>query len=60
MQSLYGKLQLQRLADHVQDNEDVSTLLDDLQEAVSHYQVCSSTCILPNADEGKDGATNGD
>jgi len=40
-----------RLVDHVQDDEGVSTLLDDLQEAVSHYQVCLSTYILPNADE---------
>jgi len=42
---------MRRLVDHVQDGEGVSTLLDDLQEAVSHYQVCLSTDILPNADE---------
>jgi len=60
LRSLYGKPELQRLADHVQDDEGVSTLLEDLQEAVSHYQVCLSADILHNADGDKDGATNND
>jgi len=51
LRSLYGKPELQRLADQVQDNEDVSRLLENLQEAVSHYQVCLSTDVLPNSDE---------
>jgi hypothetical protein len=29
-----------RVADHVKDNEDVSGLLEDLQEAINDYQVC--------------------
>jgi len=51
---------MRRLVNHIQDDEDVSTLLDDLQEAVSHYQVCVLTGIPPNSDEGEDGATNND
>ena len=31
---------LRRLADHIQDDEDVSGLLEDLQESISDYQVC--------------------
>jgi len=51
LRSLYGKPEMRRLVDHVHDDEDVSTLLEDLQEAVSHYQVCLLTGILLNADE---------
>ena len=40
-----------RLADHLQGDEGVPMLLDNLQEAVSHYQVCLSTNVLHNADE---------
>jgi len=42
---------MRQLADHVQDDESVSMLLDNLQEAVSHYQVCLSTNVLHNADK---------
>ena len=41
LQSLHGKSALLRLADNVQDSEDVSGLLEDLQEAVNDYMVCS-------------------
>ena len=40
LQSLYEKSALIRFTDHVQDNEDVSGLLEDLQEAINDYQVC--------------------
>ena len=40
--SLHGKFVLLRIADGVQDNEDVGGLLEDLQEAVNDYMVCSS------------------
>ena len=40
--ALHGKFVLLRIADGVQDNEDVSGLLEDLQEAVNDYMVCSS------------------
>ena len=41
LQLLYQKSALVRFTDHVQDNEDVSGLLEDLQEAINVYQVCS-------------------
>jgi len=41
IQSLHGKSALQRLVDSVQDSEDVSGLLEDLQEAVNDYMVRS-------------------
>ena len=39
--SLHGKSVVLRLADNVQDSEDVNGLLEDLQEAVGNYMVCS-------------------
>ena len=39
LRSLHQKSVLLRFTDHVQDNEDVSGLLEDLQEAISDYQV---------------------
>jgi len=39
--SLEQKSALLRFTDHVQDNEEVSGLLEDLQEAINDYQVCS-------------------
>ena len=41
LQSLHGKPVLLRLVDNAQDSEDVSGLLEDLQEAVNDYMVCS-------------------
>jgi len=41
LRSLCAKSNLQRFADHVQDDEDVAGLLEDLREAISDYQVCS-------------------
>lgn len=38
---LYEKSALLRFTDHVRDNKDVSGLLEDLQEAINDYQVCS-------------------
>ena len=40
--SLSGKSLAQRCLDDVQDSEDVSGLLEDLQEAVNDYMVRSS------------------
>ena len=40
LQSLSEKPGLLRFADHVQDDEKVSGLLEDLQKAISDYQVC--------------------
>ena len=40
LQSLSEKPGLQQFADHVQDNKKVSGLLEDLQKAISDYQVC--------------------
>jgi len=51
---------MRRLVDHVQDDEDVPTLLDDLQEAVSRYQVCLSTGIFQMLMKTTDGATDND
>ena len=39
--SFRGNLGLQRLTDHVQDDEVLFGLLEDLQEVISNYQVCS-------------------
>ena len=41
MQPLSEKPGLRRLADHVQDDEEISGLLEDLQEAIADYQVRS-------------------
>ena len=41
MRMLHGKSALVRLADSVQDSEDVNGLLEDLQEAVNDYMVRS-------------------
>jgi len=40
LRTLYGKSALLRLADNAQDSEDVSELLEDLQEALNDYMVC--------------------
>ena len=45
--------------DHGQDDEAIVRLLEDLQEVVLHYQVCSSPTDLLDVDKGADGATNG-
>ena len=42
LQSLSEKPGLRRFADHVQDDEKVSGLLEDLQKAIFDYQVCLS------------------
>ena len=41
LRSLHEKFLLLRLVDNVQDSEDVSGLLEDLQEAVNDYMVRS-------------------
>ena len=41
LQSLKKKSSLRRFADHVQDDEDVAGLLEDIREAIFDYQVCS-------------------
>ena len=41
LQLITGKFVLLRLADNAQDGEDVSGLLEDLQEAVNDYMVRS-------------------
>ena len=40
LRSLHEKSALRRFADNTQDSEDVSGLLEDLQEAVNDYMVC--------------------
>jgi len=40
LQSLGGKSMPLRYLDNVQDGEDVTGLLEDLQEAVNDYMVC--------------------
>jgi hypothetical protein len=41
LRSLCQKSPLLRFTDHVKDNEDVSGLLEDLQEVINDYQVRS-------------------
>jgi len=41
LRSLGGKSATLRYLDDVQDSEDVGALLEDLQEAVNDYMVCS-------------------
>jgi len=41
LESLHGKSVPLRYLDNVQDGEDVSGLLEDLQEVVNDYMVCS-------------------
>ena len=41
LQTLYRKSSLRRFAEHVQDDEEISGLLEDLQEAINDYQVRS-------------------
>ena len=41
LRSLHEKFVLLRLVDNAQDSEDVSGLLEDLQEAVNNYMVRS-------------------
>jgi len=41
LRSLHAKSALLRFVNNVQDSEDVSGLLEDLQEAVNDYMVCS-------------------
>jgi len=41
LRSLYENPALQPPADNVQDDEEVSGLLEDLREIMSDYQVCS-------------------
>ena len=61
LRTLHGKPVLLRLVDNAQDGEDVSGLLEDLQEAVNGYMVCLWPMILSSAlTRTTDGATNGD
>ena len=39
LRSLHGKFALLRIADNVQDGEDVNGLLEDLREVVNDYMV---------------------
>ena len=41
LQSLHGRPTLLRYLDNAQDNEDIGGLLEDLQEVVNNYMVCS-------------------
>ncbi|KAF9786263.1 hypothetical protein BJ322DRAFT_775760 [Thelephora terrestris] len=45
LQSLTQKSALLRFTDHVQDNEDVSGLLEDLREAINDYQMVQQMAI---------------
>ena len=42
LRSLHEKPGLQQITDHIQDNENVLLLLEDLRETISDYQVRSS------------------
>ena len=59
MRSLYGMPGLERLADNVQDDEDAPRLLEDLQEAILHYQVCLQLVTFLDIDKDTGSATNG-
>ena len=59
MRSLYGMPGLERLADNVQDDEDAPRLLEDLQEAIVHYQVCLQLVTFLDIDKDTGSATNG-
>lgn len=50
---------LERLADNVQDDEDAPRLLEDLQEAILHYQVCLQLVTFLDIDKDTGSATNG-
>ena len=50
---LWAKLGLQRLADHVKDEEDIFRLLKDLQESVFHYQVRPQPGVLLIVNKGR-------
>ena len=45
LQFLSEKLGSPRLVDHVQDDEDVLRNLEDLQEAILNYRVCSRSQV---------------
>jgi len=53
LQSLKEKSSLRQFADHVQDDEDVAGLLEDVREAISDYQVCLHNGLgaISNVDE---------
>ena len=49
---LSEKLRLQGPADHAKDEGDVFGLLEDLQETIFHYQVCSRAGTFPDVNKG--------
>ncbi|KAF9643223.1 hypothetical protein BDM02DRAFT_3192003 [Thelephora ganbajun] len=49
LQSLSGKLGLRRLDEHVQDDEGVSGLLEDLREIISDYQMTQQIAMYKQA-----------
>ena len=51
MRPLFEKSGLQQLVEHIQDDEEVSELLEDLQEAISDYNVRLSPRTLLDADK---------
>lgn len=48
---LHGNSQLWQITEHVKDSEGVVKLLEDLHEAIYHYQVCSYPDALDNIDK---------
>ncbi|KAF9644549.1 hypothetical protein BDM02DRAFT_3121687 [Thelephora ganbajun] len=49
LRSLSEKSMLQRLADHVQDDEEVSELIEDAQEIIFDYQMAQQTAMYEQA-----------
>ena len=50
LRSLGRKPAIARFVDHVQDDEDVSGILEDLQETINDYQVCSRSRLFLDID----------
>ena len=50
LRSLCQKSAIVRVIDHVQDDKDVSGILEDLQETIHDYQVCSRSRRLLDID----------
>ncbi|KAF9644720.1 hypothetical protein BDM02DRAFT_3174221 [Thelephora ganbajun] len=49
LRSLFEKLRLRRPVDHVQDNEDVFELLEDIRETISDYQMAQQIAAYKQA-----------
>ena len=57
LQTLHEKLESNKLADYIQNDEDTLGLLEDLQEVILAYQVCLSLGALFDVDQAIEGTT---